>query len=258
MFTFYPGLHQPSDAHHFSHCMISVKRLLKRRSGFAVGEWMMDSGAFTELRDFGHYRESPEAYARQILRWAECGDLVAAASQDFMCERFIFAQRLKHTGNVYTVADHQRSTIERYDAIRDTVAGAVYILPVLQGYWPDQYVEHIRQYGKRLPHGMWVGVGSVCKRNGSPREIATVLRAIKQERPDLRLHGFGVKTTALKSHEVRALLYTADSMAWSFRARKEGRNANDWKEADQFAKRIAQPLTLPPLPLFDSLADTSY
>jgi hypothetical protein len=58
-------------------------------------------------------------------------------------------------------------------------------------------------------------------------------------RPDLRLHGFGVKKTSLLSVAVRMLLATADSMAWSFSARKQGRNANDWREARSFVEVIS-------------------
>jgi hypothetical protein len=97
--------------------------------------------------------------------------------------------------------------------------------------------EHVC-YGGRLERGQWVGVGSVCKRNGDPKAVAAVLLAIKRERPDLTLHGFGLKTTALASPLVRSLLHTADSMAWSFAARREGRNPNSWEEAKEWAKRI--------------------
>jgi hypothetical protein len=84
---------------------------------------------------------------------------------------------------------------------------------VLQGYAPADYAAHVRAYGARLEPRAWVGVGSVCKRNGRPAAIEAVLLAIKQERPDLRLHGFGVKLTALGSQLVRTLLFSADSTA---------------------------------------------
>lgn len=233
---FYVGLHQPSDARHFDRCMISVNRLRKRRSDFAVGAWMLDSAAFTELYNHGRYRHSPAEYAAHIRRWRSCGQLVSASAQDYMCEPFILAK----TG--LSVADHQRLTIERYDALLAEQTG-VYILPVLQGFQPREYVEHIRQYDDRLAPGAWVGVGSVCKRQGDVSAIEAVLLTIKAERPDLRLHGFGVKTTALTSPIVHAMLHSADSMAWSFAARREGRDANDWREAEAFARRIAtQPM----------------
>lgn len=149
-----------------------------------------------------------------------------------MCEPFMLAK----TG--LTVADHQRLTISRYDALFAEHL-PVPILPVLQGYAPSDYVEHIRQYGRRLKPGMWVGVGSVCKRNGKPEKILEVLSAIKAVRPDLHLHGFGIKSLSLQHPGVRELLYSADSMAWSFAARWEGRNANDWREAKRFCEKIA-------------------
>ena len=138
-----------------------------------------------------------------------------------------------------TIPEHQRLTIERYDALLACDTG-VYIMPVLQGYAPEDYVSHIRQYGARLAYGAWVGVGSVCKRNGDPRAILDVLIAIKTERPDLRLHGFGLKTIALANGTIRQLLESADSMAWSFAARRGGRNANDYREAAAFRDAVGR------------------
>lgn len=226
--------------------MISYNRLRDRKSDIpGIGAWMLDSGAFTEVATHGGYRDGPEVYAAAVRRWARCGELRAAVSQDYMCEPFVLAR----TG--LDIATHQRLTIERYDALHALVGGAAYVLPVLQGYLPEHYAAHVAAYGDRLALGQWVGVGSVCKRNTSPREIAAVLRAIKQARPDLRLHGFGVKLSALQSYEVRGLLSTADSMAWSLNARKNGRDGNSWREAQAFADRVAAPVALADLPMDD-------
>lgn len=229
---FFVGLHQPSDAARVDSAFVSVNRLRNRRSDFKVGDWIMDSGAFSTILTHGGYPEPPEVYAAQIKRWSRCGNLLAAVSQDYMCE----AHMLAITG--MTIAEHQRLTIERYDELRACDTGGVYVMPVLQGYAPADYVSHLEQYGDRLGHGAWVGVGSVCKRNGDVGAIEAVLLAIKQARPDLRLHGFGIKTTALGSRLVRELLHTADSMAWSFAARRQGRNANDVREAMRFKRSI--------------------
>jgi hypothetical protein len=78
----------------------------------------------------------------------------------------------------------------------------------------------------------------VCKRNSKPEQIEEIVSAIKEERPDLRLHLFGVKLTALKNATVRDLTWSADSMAWSFAARRQGRNPNDWWEARAFVKKV--------------------
>lgn len=196
---FFPGLHQPADAQHFETAFVSVNRLRGRKSSFRVGRWILDSGAFTELARYGLYRSTVGEYAAEIRRWARNGELLAAVAQDYMCEPWIVAK----TG--LSVLEHQRLTIERYDALLACDPG-VYIMPVLQGYAPEDYVRHIRMYGERLTPGMWVGVGSVCKRNADPRAIEAVLLAIHAERPDLLLHGFGLKLTALRSGLVRRLL----------------------------------------------------
>jgi hypothetical protein len=242
---FFVGLHQPSDAKNVDAAFISVNRLRGRVSDFEVGDWIMDSGAFTTIVKHGGYPEGVQEYADQIKRWKKCGNLLAAVAQDYMCEEHM----LKRTG--LTIAEHQRLTIERYDDLAACNVG-VPLLPVLQGYAPADYVSHLRQYGSRLPFGMWVGVGSVCKRNGNPAAIEQVLMAIKDERPDLRLHGFGLKVTALGSGLVRKLLHTADSMAWSFAARREGRGQNDWREAAAYADRVET------MQVRDSLFDQLY
>lgn len=228
---FFVGLHQPSDARRFEACFISINRLRNRKSDFKVGDWILDSGAFSTILTHGGYPHPVEEYADKIRRWKSNGNLLAAVSQDYMCEPAMLAK----TG--LTIADHQRLTIERYDALLQCDTGC-YIMPVLQGYAPEDYVSHLRQYGSRLAHGAWVGVGSVCKRNSDPKAILDVLMAIKLERPDLRLHGFGLKIIALANGIIRALLHTADSMAWSFAARKRGENANDWNAAMNFVRTI--------------------
>jgi hypothetical protein len=149
-----------------------------------------------------------------------------------MCEPWIVAK----TG--MSVPEHQWLTIERYDALLAEDTEGVYVMPVLQGFYPSDYAKHVEMYGSRLGHGAWVGVGSVCKRNGQARIIEGVLEVINAVRPDLRLHGFGLKATALRSARVFDLLHTADSMAWSFSARKQGRNANDWREAKRWMRGI--------------------
>lgn len=221
---FYLGIFNPAHAKHFERVCISANRLRRRRKDFVVRKWIMDSGAFTEVSTFGHYRDGVRPYANLIRRWRDNGEMQIAVAQDFMCEPWI----IKKTG--LSIGDHQRLTIDRYDALCDEGVG-VTIMPVLQGFAPDDYSRHVEQYGNRLTLGAWVGVGSVCKRNGSPVDVMNVLAAIRSIRPDLRLHGFGIKKTSLDHGGIRSALATADSMAWSFSARKQGRDGNSWEEA---------------------------
>lgn len=239
---FFPGIPEPSWAHRFETAFISIARLRRRKSGFTppTGSWAMDSAAFSEVEKHGRYQNEPAAFAAEACAWTErVAGCVFVASQDFMCEPFILAK----TG--LTIPDHQRMTIERYDAILEAWTSKTPVLPVLQGFAQADYLSHIDQYGDRLVEGAWVGVGSVCKRQGSIAMIEDLLGGIHHRRPDLRLHGFGVKLTALKSQTIRDHLYSADSMAWSFSARKQGRNPNDWTEAQAFVEKVAQPATIP-------------
>lgn len=228
---FFVGLDRPSDAKHVPRAFISAHALKRRKGPFIANEWILDSGAFTTLSTHGGYPDPVEAYADLIRRFANCGTLLAAVTQDYMCEAFM----LEKTG--LAIADHQALTIERYDCLIACAPG-VYVMPVLQGYAPADYAHHARQFGPRLAPGAWVGVGSVCKRNGSWRAVRDVLDAILEVTPDLRLHAFGIKTTSLAYTAVRDRLHSADSMSWSWAARQQGRDQHDWREAARFAAKI--------------------
>ena len=104
---FYVGLHHPGDGKRFDRAFISVNAVRNRKAPVGAAEWIMDSGAFTEISTYGHYRHSVEHYAEVINRWAAADPrLVAAVAQDYMCEPFI----VEKTG--LSVAEHQRLTIE--------------------------------------------------------------------------------------------------------------------------------------------------
>jgi hypothetical protein len=234
---FYVGLHQPSDAKHFERACISINRFHGHRTRRKpVGaRLLIDSGAFTELARNGGYRSSPADYAAQLRRLVDEGvaEIDAAVAQDFMCEPFVLAK----TG--LTVAEHQRLTIQRYDELLAERL-PMPVMPVLQGWEPVDYARHALAYGNRLLPGGWTGVGSVCRRNSDPVAVYAVLSAIRLVRPDLRLHGFGLKTTALRHRGVLSLLYSADSMAWSLHQRKNGGNRNDWRNAKIFVDGIVE------------------
>lgn len=240
---FYLGMPRVGEAWLFDRTFISANRLqdLALSSTFiGCKSWVMDSGAFTEIFAHGRYRTSVAEYAELIRRFSRNTGLEAAVSQDWMCEDVILAK----TG--LTIADHQRLTIERYDELLTYDVGGVYIMPVIQGFAPEEYADHVRQYGDRLGPGAWVGVGSVCKRQGSPKKVVAVLKAILAVRGDLKLHGFGVKLTSLRDPEVCALLHSADSMAWSFAARKRNGDGNSLWVARQWEAEVLEAIGIEP------------
>ena len=209
---FFTGVHHPSIARHLDRAMVSLNALESRKADFEVREWILDSGAFTRIfRRKGHL--PVRDYARQARRWAECGQLQAVVQQDYMCEPAM----LDITG--MTVEEHQRLTTQNYHALRQELPDLP-IMAVLQGWEPEDYRVHLSQIEPYLEEGAWVGVGSVCKRQGRPAAVSAILTAILRDRPDLRLHGFGVKTTALQHQDIAARFFSVDSMTWSYAGRR--------------------------------------
>lgn len=211
---FYLGTHHPhwlglTDVPLF----VSRRRLADlRRLPRARGPYSIDSGGFSELSMFGSWRTPPERYVDEVRRFvAEIGPPDFAAIQDWMCEPQI--RRL--TGR--TIEEHQARTIESYLRLRG-LAPDIPWAPVLQGWTVGDYQYHAAAYeraGVDLRAVPVVGVGSICRRQGTIR-AAILLRELASE--GLRLHGFGLKTDGLVA--VSDALVSADSLAWSFNARR--------------------------------------
>jgi hypothetical protein len=115
---------------------------------------------------------------------------------------------------------------------------------VLQGWELDDYLRCVELYesvGVDLDREELVGLGSVCRRQNTA-EAARIVRALD----GLPLHGFGMKTSGLAVYA--DALASADSMAWSYRARRDHplrgcthkSCANCIRYARRWRKRIAE------------------
>ncbi|GIJ52462.1 hypothetical protein Val02_93480 [Virgisporangium aliadipatigenens] len=259
---FYLGTHQP---HWLARAgvplFVSDRRLRRYRTlPRARTIWALDSGGFTELSQYGTWTHgpSPAVYARRVRRYRDdIGRLVWAAPQDWMCEPFITAK----TG--LSVAEHQARTVDNYRQLVDLAPDLPWV-PVVQGWTAADYLRCVDRYaaaGVDLAHARLVGVGSVCRRQGTT-EVGDILTALHRAGVT-RLHGFGFKTLGLARHG--HLLTSADSMAWSAQARREPplpgcsghRNcANCLTYALRWRSRILAATNRTPvqLPLFDIAA----
>lgn len=191
---------------------ISRRRLIRRKSfPEALSPWVLDSGAFSEIGQFGEWRLSEQAYVAEVRRYAsEIGKLEWVAPMDWMCEPVM----LKKTG--LTVEEHQWRTTGNVLRLRDHLGELV--VPVLQGWEQDDYLRHIELYeaaGFTLDAESVVGIGSVCKRQSSA-EIEGLFRRLQCE--GIRSHGFGVKTNGLARYA--DAIVSSDSLAWSYDARR--------------------------------------
>ncbi|MDX3165971.1 hypothetical protein PV516_19475 [Streptomyces scabiei] len=207
---------------------ISRNRLVKRRTfPKAIAPWALDSGGFTELRDHGRWRITPEEYAAEVRRYRdEIGMLDWAAPMDWMCEPWVINGGVRggqqFHGTFLSVREHQQRTVENLVRLRE-IAPDLPFIPVLQGWELQDYLDCVRLYseaGIDLTREPVVGLGSVCRRQATA-EIAELVSSLSAL--GLRLHGFGVKTAGVADYGDQ--LMSSDSMAWSFGARYEQRLA---------------------------------
>lgn len=235
---FWLGTHETHWLGRERDLFVSRRRLAKRKTfPVAVGPWALDSGGFTELNLFGRWETTEAEYVADVKRYAqEIGSLEWVAPMDWMCEPFV----LKKTG--MGVRTHQVLTVQNFLKLRQELGDLV--IPVLQGWTRDDYLWHIGEYdhwGVDLFAEELVGVGSVCRRQ-STAEAAHIFRALD----GLKLHGFGVKVSGLAVY--RDSLASADSLAWSYQARRDHplqgcthkSCANCIRYARRWRKRIAE------------------
>lgn len=132
-----------------------------------------------------------------------------AFCQDWMCEPHI----LKKTG--LTILNHQWRTLQSYLSLSKKDQR---IRPVLQGWEPDDYINHAFMYSLNgVDMTQEFGIGTICSRNGDIGQITSIIKKIKNFIPQAKIHAFGIKSDALVS--VSHLIESSDSMAWSTRAR---------------------------------------
>ncbi len=225
MRTFFLGSHQPAWLQAAGVPLFVSDRRLRGRKKLpaATTEWALDSGGFTELQLHGRWTTSPQEYAARVRRYRdEIGHLAWAAPQDWMCEPIVInggqAGPLAFAGTGLSVAEHQRRTVQNLLQLRDLAPDVPWI-PVAQGYTQSEYLACVDAYaaaGVDLTQERLVGLGSVCRRqaSGPAHAIILALRA----RGVRRLHGFGVKIGGLARYG--RLLASADSLAWSYAARR--------------------------------------
>jgi hypothetical protein len=217
---FYLGSHHPSwlwDAAADIPLFVSHRALARLKTlKPATCSWALDSGGFTELSTYGEWRTSAAEYVKALARYVhEIGGLDWAAPQDWMCEPWI----VRKTG--LSVEEHQRHTVGNFLELRERWAAEsdqpCPFVPVLQGWGFGDYMRCAEMYadaGVDLVAQKVVGLGSVCRRQNTAR-IGAIVTMFARE---MRLHGFGVKTSGLAAYG--PMLASADSMAWSLDARR--------------------------------------
>lgn len=215
------GTHEPSWLQRSVVPLFVSRRRLARSPPArpATCAYALDSGGFTELSTHGAWTIPMRQYIDEVRRWSSIlGPPDFAAIQDWMCEPFI----LEKTG--LTVLEHQRRSVQSYLDLKAAAPDLPW-LPVVQGWEPMQYVDHVEMYldagvdlSDQVAFPRGVGIGSVCRRQATV-QAADLVRTVTSL--GLRLHGFGFKVLGLR--QCGSILSSADSLAWSFHARKVGK-----------------------------------
>lgn len=214
---FFLGTHLPDWLGKTDVPLFLSTRRLSRRKTFprAKGLIAIDSAGYSELSQSGEWRITARRYVSDVRRYRdEIGNVVWAAVQDWMCEPWVLAK----TG--LTVADHQQRTVDSLFELRE-LAPEIAWTPVLQGWTEADYLRHVDLYalhGVDLRRQPIVGIGSVCRRQATAEAVA-ICRSVAAL--GIRLHGFGIKKLGLVRLE--SSLTSADSMSWSYDARRRQR-----------------------------------
>jgi hypothetical protein len=121
-------------------------------------------------------------------------------------------------GTGLSVEEHQRRTVANYLRLREIAPDLPWAV-ALQGWTLEDYVRHVEMYraaGVDLHAAPAILFGTMCRREATD-EAARIIRHL-YEVYGIRGHGLGLKRRGLE--KVGHLLASADSLAWSYGARR--------------------------------------
>lgn len=189
---------------------------------FAGLDAALDSAGFVAAVRYRDYRWTVRDYYDLV----EAHPWTWHAAMDYCCEPEVAGDRgirlLRIGATAFMLGQCQAEARRR---------GLPMPMPVLQGWTPEEYA----MCAQWLPLRDWrdwpelVGIGSVCRRHvDGENGILAILDAVDQVLPKhVRLHMFGVKSTALAQLAGHPRVASVDSMAWDVQARAERRTGRD-------------------------------
>lgn len=187
-----------------------------------------DCGGYVATLIWGDYRYSPQQY----VDWLEKFGPRWAATMDYCCENEITS------GKVGVVGERQQRTTDMAHLFWQDYRDAPWAwVPTVHWWTVSDYVRHAQElrplicemkayYGDQ--RAFRVGIGTLCKR-ASVAMVYEVVNAVAHELPDIGLHLWGVKLTALKSKLALPGVVSVDSAAWDLGGTAAGPAA--WVEA---------------------------
>lgn len=182
---------------------------------YGIERLFIDSGGYSVFHpEYGN--EEYQTADAEYLDYVAEHEPEVFALRDYPCEPGVLDTHDR------TVVRHQRMTTDRHrdllDALEDRSIDAQ-PLAVVQGWRPEDYLEHLDDLRDAGVLTDYVGIGSVCRRNAEA-EIREVIRTVRDALPGrVDLHAFGVKGSVLRYPDVRDALASADSQSFDQAAR---------------------------------------
>jgi hypothetical protein len=180
----------------------STRKRFQKFHGPTRRSLFVDSGGFGFHKRYGEYPFSRETYAE--LATALGADLVAV--RDYPCEPGV--NRSAHETNTDRIVEG----VTEARTLTRAYPGVPWV-PVIQGFTPGEYAESVALHESAGVVRPLMAVGTLCRRK-KVDEACAILRRIRRELPDTRLHGFGIDLRFLRDRRIQAFLWSADTAAW--------------------------------------------
>jgi hypothetical protein len=176
----------------------------------------LDSAGFVSTRAYGGFPWTVDDYIDLAASWP----FRRFASLDYCTEQEIARDREEVLDRISRTIRSNRDCMARA-ADRDI---SERFMPVIQGRTPSDYERCLDALWPMLTPGRVIGVGSMCRREvGGRQGIVAVFEHLDRVlAPGVKLHGFGIKGTALPylvalAHRITSI----DSQAYGTAARQD-------------------------------------
>lgn len=196
----------------YPYILVNYMTRMNRPPDYRYEGLFIDSGGFSSSLKSGGYTRTDDEYLQHVEELQP--DYYAL--RDYPCE-----PELLQTHN-RTVEMHQALTVDHHlkllDKIDDYQISGSWV-PVLQGWTLEEYLDCIDLFKE---HGLlsdYVAIGSVCRR-GSQDEIRKIISVVKHQLGGRRLHAFGLNLGVLRDPHLWGCVYSVDSGAFDYAARK--------------------------------------
>lgn len=202
---------QSTDAYTDLHAMLSAGMVYKISENFSFPipeceSLFVDSGGFQATSSWD--LSFPYSVTR-YFDWAESINADYAALPDFACEPEIHESSVEK--RIELTLEHHAEALAVYEDNNYSFEA----VPVLQGYYEEQYEYCIDRFKS---HGItrdFMAIGTVCKRD-DVNAIHDVVTTVENYLDPERIHLFGMTLNAWKDRRLHGRFWSADTSAWNW------------------------------------------